>query len=115
MIALLYIPFCVFFAWLNAKWIAEKRSIKHGLNGLLHIVVACLVSFFDRWQSGVALLFITRVFFDVSLNFFRGLPFDYVSPNPKSIIDKWEKKLFGSEAIVPKIIYLTIAIIFMFV
>jgi hypothetical protein len=40
----------------------------------------------------------------------RGLPIDYVARNPKSIVDKFEKSIFGMDGILPKIIYLAIII-----
>lgn len=45
------------------------------------------------WSYGVATLFFVRAVFDVSLNKFRNLSAGYISPNPKSIIDKLEKRL----------------------
>lgn len=113
MIALLYIPFCVFFAWLNAKWIADGKRIYHGINGAIHLIVAVLVGYFFGWRAGVAILFITRVFFDWGLNLFRGLPLGYVSLNPKSIVDRVEKALFKLNGILPKVIYLVIIVILM--
>jgi len=123
MIAILYIPFCIFFAWLNAKWIAEGKTIRHGLNGLLHLSVAVLIGWLIKWQYGLCILFITRLFFDVALNLFRKLPVDYISPEVKSytglmmdfrkgkVIDYVEYKLFGNNGYLPKIIYAMIIVI----
>lgn len=111
MIALLYIPFCLFFAWLNAWRIKNGKRIYHGLNGTIHLIVAGLVGWFWEWNYGIAILFITRVFFDWSLNLFRGLPLGYVSINPKSIIDRIEKRIFGTDGITPKIVYLLMIVI----
>lgn len=111
MIALLYIPFCVFFAWLNARWIAKGKKILHGINGSIHLFAAIIIGYSTKWQYGLAVLFITRLFFDVALNLFRGLPVDYVSPNPKSIVDKIEKQIFKKDGITPKLIYLLIIVI----
>jgi hypothetical protein len=52
------------------------------------------------------------VVFDTSLNSLRGLPLDYVAQKPKSIIDQIEKKVFGKNGILPKMVYLLIAITF---
>ena len=113
MIAMLYIPFCVAFAWLNAKWITDGKQIRHGWNGLLHLAVAVSIGYFNL-RAGIAVLFIARVFFDWSLNLFRGLPLGYVSLNPKSIVDKIEKAIFKLDGITPKIIYLLISVILLF-
>ncbi len=105
---LLYIPFCILFAWLNAILIKNGKRIYHALNGLLHLGVAVAIGYFTKWQYGLATLFIARLVFDTALNLFRGLPIDYVSSNPKSIVDKIEKKIFGKDGFTPKIIYIVI-------
>lgn len=111
---LLYIPFCIAFAYLNAWLIVRGNRIYHGLNGLLHLSVAIVIGYFTHWGYGLATLFITRLVFDTSLNLFRGLPIDYVSQKPKSIVDIIEKKIFGNDGFTPKVIYL-IAIVALFI
>ena len=123
MIAILYIPFCVFFAWLNAKWIAEGKRIYHGINGSIHLFAAIIIGYSTKWQYGLAVLFITRLFFDMSLNIFRKLPVDYISPEVKAyknfwkaiwkgkVVDYVEYKLFGNNGYLPKIIYAMIIVI----
>lgn len=101
-----YIPFCIALAWLNYYLIEVKdKRIYHSINGAIHILAAAAGWYLFSWEVGVAILFIARLFFDVSLNLFRGKPVDYVSPSPKSIVDKLEKKIFGQDGITPKIIY----------
>lgn len=107
---ILYALICTQLAWLNSYLIKKGRRIYHALNGLLHLVAAAVGWYYFSWQIGVAILPLTRIVFDVSLNLFRELPFDYVSPSPKSIIDKLEKKIFKKNGIVPKLIYLAIVI-----
>jgi len=109
-IALLYIPFAIFRAWLDAKRIKDGKRIYHGVNGAITLACAGLVFWLADWKAALALLFITRVFFDTALNYFRGLPLDYVSLNPKSIVDRLEKKVFGLNGWTPKIIYLFIIV-----
>lgn len=111
---LLYIPFCIAFAYLNAILIKKGKRIYHALNGLLHLTVAFLIGYFTHWQYGLATLCITRLFFDIPLNLFRGLPIDYVSPKPKSIVDRAEKWVFKTDGFTPKVIYL-IGAVFLFV
>ena len=123
MIALLYIPFCVFFAWLNARWIAKGKKILHGINGSIHLFAAIIIGYSTKWQYGLAVLFITRLFFDVSLNIFRKLPVDYISPEVKAyknfwkaiwkgkVVDYVEYKIFGNNGYLPKIIYALIIVI----
>ena len=110
MITLLYIIPCIFLAWLNAKWIYEGKKIKHFWNGLIHVTVAGVFILYHWWHFFTILL-IARLYFDIALNFFRGLPLDYVSPAPKSIVDKLEKKIFKNDGITPKILYLALIVI----
>lgn len=105
-----YALFSVAFAWLNSYWIKQNKRIYHGINGAIHLLAAGAGWYLFSWQIGLAILFVARLFFDVSLNLFRGLSIDYVSPNPKSIVDRVEKKLFKLNGIVPKLIYLLVII-----
>jgi len=106
-----YAVFCIAFAWLNSYLIKRDKKIFHGLNGSLHLLAAAAGWYFWGWTIGVAVLFVARLFFDVSLNLFRGKAIDYVSPSPKSIVDKIEKKIFRTDGISPKILYLFIIIV----
>ena len=105
MICLTYILFCIFFAWLNSRWIKNGAGIKHGINGAIHLVAAAAYGYFYHWHYFFLVLLITRLFFDVALNLFRGLPVDYVAMQPRSIVDKVEKKIFGNDGWLPKLIY----------
>jgi len=99
-----YQIFVVWLAYDNAERIAQGKRIYHGLNGLLHLLAAAIV-LVHGWQYSVALLFLTRIVFDSSLNLFRNLSLGYVTPKPKSIIDKVEQAIFGRNGYTPKIIY----------
>ena len=105
-----YLLFVVILAWDNANRIDKDKTIKHWLNGLAHLSMAGILYFVD-WKLSVALLCLVRVTFDISLNLFRGLPINYVSPKPASGIDKIEKQIFGLNGYTPKIVYLIIAVI----
>ncbi len=107
---ILYGIFCIWFAQLNADWIEEGKKIKHFWNGLIHLTSASLAFWFFGWEAFISVLIVARLVFDFALNIARDLPLDYVSPNPKSLIDKAEKSLFGKDAFTPKIIYLAILI-----
>jgi len=106
----LYACFCVFFAHVNSEWIKNDRAIKHFWNGLIHVSSAVLGGYFFGWKLGLSVLIVARLVFDTALNLLRGLPLDYVSPKPKSIVDKVEKYLFKLDAFTPKIIYLALLI-----
>lgn len=98
-------------AKMDAKTISEGRAVKHWLNALIHITASLFAWIAFGWQIGLAILFISRVTFDIALNLFRKLPIDYVSSKPASVIDQLEKKVFGKNGILPKIVYLIIAIV----
>lgn len=114
MLKLLYLIaygfFCVFLAEDNAKRIEKGQRIKHFWNGLIHVSSAVLGGYFFGWKLGLSVLIVARLVFDTALNLLRGLPLDYVSPKPKSIVDKVEKYLFKLDAFTPKIIYLALLI-----
>jgi len=110
LITLTYIPFCIFFAWLNAKWIAKDKKILHGINGGIHLVAAFLFAYYTEWYHFFTTLLIARLFFDVSLNLFRGLEINYVPLKPKSIVDKIEQWVFKKDGYTPKVVYLILII-----
>jgi hypothetical protein len=106
---------CGGMAAIDADRIESGKKINHWVNGLVHIAVSTGAFFVFDWKIALAILFQSRVVFDVALNLFRGLPIDYISAKPASLIDRMEKKVFGSNGILPKIIYLTISIILNFI
>lgn len=73
---------------------------------MLHLTVAGVVGIIFSWWGAMAILCNSRLSFDMALNLFRGLPVDYTSPSPKSIVDQVEQFLFKKNGILPKIIYL---------
>ena len=114
LILVIYIPFCIWLAWDNADRIKEGKNINHFLNGSVHILTAIVATFFEGWQIGLSVLLVVRIAFNTALNLFRGLSIDYVSPKPKSVVDKVEKWLFGNNGWIPLIIY-TILLIWVLV
>lgn len=120
-----YALFCIAFAWLNSFLIKRGKRIFHALNGLLHIAAAVAGWYYWGWQIGVSILFVARLFFDVALNLFRGLPIDYVSPevmrynnlmeaiDKGKVIDFVEYKIFG-DSVMPKLIYLSVIVLIQF-
>lgn len=107
-----YALFCIAFARLNWYWIEVKDyKIKHFWNGLIHLAAAAAGWYFFSWQIGVSILFVARLVFDTALNLFRGKAIDYISPSPKSIVDKIEKKVFNNDGIMPKLTYFAIIVL----
>jgi hypothetical protein len=112
----IYIVLCIVLAFINWKVIEADKRVYHGLNGVFHLV--CWVAFYLITRNIIltaALPFIARLFFDVMLNCFRGLPLDYVSSwvknnNPRaSKTDRLEWQIF-KDGLAPKAIYLVIII-----
>jgi hypothetical protein len=91
-------------AWYHSRLIKKNRPIRHGVwSGLYAILVAGAIwwqwAAMPRvWQVGlfaIACAIGRLVVFNISLNWFRGLSWTYVSPTSTSILDKWELRLFG--------------------
>lgn len=116
-IQLIYAAVCVILAYINAKIIFKDKPITHWYNGAVHIAVIGLAFLLTHeWLLILIMLLEGRLVFDLALNKFRGLPFNYVSEWVKagdkrsSKIDVAEWKIFKSGAL-PKILYMAIIII----
>lgn len=118
------IVFCIFFAYANYRAIRIDARIRHAING---VFVSAFIGFFaveyyklhGFWYSLKYVfinLLLARAIFDTFLNLFRfhklGIKsaINYVSLKPTSIVDKFEKKVFGYNGILPKVIYLILAV-----
>ena len=107
---ILYIIFCIILSKINSDLIKDGKKIYHWLNGLIHLTAAFIFGWLYWWPGVIIILCNSRVFFDALLNVFRGLPLDYVPLKPTALTDKIEKKIFGMNGILPKVIYLSISI-----
>jgi hypothetical protein len=110
---LIYIIFCVGFAYVNYIWIEkDNKHINHGWNGLAHIVIiACLSHYFGNWWLSLALPFAGKIFFDMPLNLFRGKSPFYMTDAPKAISDKIENFVFRKNGIAAKTTYFIISFV----
>lgn len=100
----------------HAKLIKNGKPIKHGLWGGGYLAVAVAVSIWQQsWILFVCSLLIRKVFFDLALNFFRGLPLFYVSSSTTSILDKLHNKVFGKRSEIYMAIYFIAIIILNFI
>lgn len=96
----------------HASLINQGRPIKHGWWGAGYLALAVLLSLLNNsWLLFVDLLLIRKVFFDLSLNLFRGKPLFYVSSTTTSIIDRVHNKIFGNRSEIYMIVYLIASII----
>ncbi len=107
---IIYIAFVILLAVANAITIKEKKYPSHLLNAILHISAAIATAIIWWIPGFIIILCNTNVVFSISLNLFRGERINYISPDPKSWIDKLEKKLFGNDFYTPKVIYILVSI-----
>jgi hypothetical protein len=96
-------------AAIDANKIFKSKAILHGLNGALYIamLVVPYLLFKDYWLIAV-LLFDRLIFFNISLSLFRRFNWDYISPKPKSIIDKIAYSIFKDNSELMYFIYIVI-------
>lgn len=107
-------------AWYHAKIFARNGKVQHGWWGALYLGVAAAMSIpLYSITLFITSLFIRKVFFDLSLNLFRGLSLFYVSPELARInslkqaikkgktIDWLHYKAFGENSEVYMFIYLS--------
>ena len=79
----------IIMAYHHSELINEGRKIKHGWWGLAYLGFAGLLSLLHHsWLLFIVSLPIRKVFFDLSLNYFRALSLWYQSTQTTSIIDK---------------------------
>jgi len=99
-------------AFIDAYKIFKGNTINHVINAAVYIAMVA-VSFFifhNVWLI-FALLFNRLLVFNITLSLFRGLDWDYVTPEnpPKSIIDRIAKMVFGMNG---KLMYGVYSIVF---
>jgi hypothetical protein len=76
-------------AYTDYRLISEGERVFHGINGAVYLILISPAYFLTNSLFVVAgLLVLRRLVFDVSLNLFRGLPYDYISRTTTSIIDR---------------------------
>lgn len=98
---------------IDAYRITRHKRIAHGINFGVYALFCALLCWLARWNVGVITLFCVSAFvnrqftFDIPLNQFRGLKWDYVSlaKPPKSILDRIEIRIFGYNGRAPVIVY----------
>jgi hypothetical protein len=110
LLQLIYCAWLIGLAYINKRWIDEHYKIRHFWNGAAHVcfIIMCFLNF--GWAIALAAPFFIRPVFDAALSLFRGFSIGYVSASPKSLIDRIEKKIFRNNGILPKILFISIAI-----
>lgn len=100
----------------DANRIRLYKRIYHGLNFGVYALLVALLCWKAHWNAGVITLFCVSSFcnrqlsFDIPLNRFRGLKWDYVSlaKPPKAVLDRIEIRLFGYNGRAPVIMYVIV-------
>ncbi len=109
----LLITFNLLNAKLDARRIMLGRRIYHGVNFGAYALYCGVMCWAAQWEIGVITLFSVSAFcnrqlsFDIPLNIWRSLKWDYVSlaKPPKSITDRIEIRLFGYNGRAPVYMY----------
>lgn len=90
-----WIALNVAIAYHHSRLIKQNRRIYHGWWAAGIGAVIALWGLLNIWY--VPVMFLVRlIIFSPVLAKFRGLPWSYSSLTSTSIIDKWERKLFGT-------------------
>jgi len=97
----------------DAFRIKAHKRIYHGLNFVAYAVLCGALCWAGKWDFRTIILSCVAAFcnrqlsFDIPLNQFRGLKWDYVSTErpPKSITDRIEIRLFGYNGRAPFLLY----------
>lgn len=98
-------------AYYHSELIKDDKPIKHGWWGLSYFAVAALMSLASTWWLLLCAALIRKVFFDLSLNLFRGKPLFYVSSTSTSIIDRVHYRIFGNKSEIYMSIYFVLLIL----
>lgn len=102
---LIFTALNILLAYIDARRIAKRKTIRHGVNGAIYValaIVACFILYgwsllfvLDSWLLFFILCFDRLLFFNIPLSKFRKLRWDYVSLDPESIIDAFAMMIFG--------------------
>lgn len=90
-----------------------NKTIRHGINFIAYAVCTGLIiwlAHLDRLHAVIfsaSAFFNRQIFFDIPLNWRRGLKWDYVSLDrpPKALMDRIEVSIFGYDGKLPVLIY----------
>jgi len=75
-------------AYTDYRLISDGKRVFHGINGFVYLILISPAYFLTDLYVVAGLLVLRRLVFDISLNLFRGLPYDYTSSTTTSIIDR---------------------------
>ena len=108
----------VILAFVDSRLIGKGRKILHWVNGLVYAAMLAVPYFIfhNLWLIG-ALVFERLIVFSIMLSLFRGLAWDYITPEnpPKAFTDRIQKLIFGMNGLVQYVIYALLFITFLFI
>jgi len=102
----------VVLAFMDAHKIIKGKWINHGINAAIYVAMVAIPFFIFHNYFLIGALLVNRlIVFNISLSLFRGLIWDYITPEnpPKAISDRIAKSIFGMNG---KKMYITYSIIF---
>lgn len=109
---ILIISINVTMAYHHSNLIEDGKKIYHGWWGFLYFIFLLLTAWIGKSYILFLLGFpIRKVFFDLSLNLFRGLPLFYVSTKTTSLIDRLHNYIFGKKSEYYMFFYAVIVIV----
>ena len=89
MLLLIFILANILLAYVDAYLIKDGYAINHFNNALSYCALIILAYASGATLSQIIAIIIIRIpVFNTALNLFRGLPYDYVSKSPASLVDK---------------------------
>ena len=107
LLVLVFIILNIILAKVDAKKIANNAWIDHKANAVLYAVCIILTIPFAALVGELNLIFyaflvpvlllVRKITFDISLNVFRGKPWDWISFSTTSKIDQFENKIFKND------------------
>jgi hypothetical protein len=111
-IIILFVLINIALAQWDADLIKVGKRIRHGINGIIYLVlIGTVFYFFKNYWLIAALIFTRLIFFNIFLNYFRGGGILYMPTTPKSIADKIANFVFFKNALIMYLVYL-VALIF---
>lgn len=89
MLLIIFIIINILLAYIDAHLISGGIAIDHFNNALIYCMLLLIAFASGATLAQIIAIIIIRIpVFNTALNLFRGLPYDYVSKSPASIIDR---------------------------
>lgn len=102
----------ILLAFIDSVKIKKGATVNHFANAIIYVLIAApAIIYIRNYWLLVTLLFLRLVLFNISLSLLRGYKWDYISPSPKSVVDRAAKYIFGDNAVFMYAVYLSILVL----